>query len=114
MVMTMHNREHDVTAAMEAGVHGYLLQGCSIERPRHGREARAGAVQQVHRSPPGDHRRNREGTPRAIFSKLDAGSRTGAVGIATRRGLIDEPMRSHPVLMRSRPALPMTSVASAA
>ena len=44
-----------------------------------------------------------KGQLRAIF-KLDAASRTEAVGIAIRRGLIDEPMRSCPVLTPSRPA----------
>ena len=31
MVMTMHDREHHVRAAMEAGVHGYLLLSSSPE-----------------------------------------------------------------------------------
>lgn len=31
MVMTIHDREQDVRAAMEAGVHGYLPLGCSVE-----------------------------------------------------------------------------------
>ena len=44
-----------------------------------------------------------KGHPRAIF-KLDAVSPTEAIGIAIRRGLIDEPMRSCPVLTPSRPA----------
>jgi DNA-binding NarL/FixJ family response regulator len=31
MVMTMHDREHDVRAAMEAGVDGYLPLACSVD-----------------------------------------------------------------------------------
>lgn len=31
LVMTTHDREHEVRLALEAGVHGYLLSGCSIQ-----------------------------------------------------------------------------------
>jgi DNA-binding NarL/FixJ family response regulator len=31
LVMTAHDREHDVRLALEAGVHGYLLLGCPIQ-----------------------------------------------------------------------------------
>jgi DNA-binding NarL/FixJ family response regulator len=31
LVMTMHDREHEVRLALEAGVHGYLLLGCPIQ-----------------------------------------------------------------------------------
>jgi DNA-binding NarL/FixJ family response regulator len=31
LVMTTHDREHEVRLALEAGVHGYLLLGCPIE-----------------------------------------------------------------------------------
>jgi DNA-binding NarL/FixJ family response regulator len=31
LVMTTHDREHDVRLALEAGVHGYLLLGCPIQ-----------------------------------------------------------------------------------
>jgi len=145
MVMTTYDREQDVKAAMQAGVHGYLLHGCSIEElatgvsvlgsggrffcqevaqriadsltrepltPRETDVLRLLALGQCNKS----IARQLEitvgtvkGHLRAIFNKLQAGSRTEAVGIATRRGLIGEPMRSHPVLVRSRPALPMSN-----
>jgi DNA-binding NarL/FixJ family response regulator len=140
MVMTMYNREHDVKAAMEAGVHGYVLQGCSVEElvtgvgvlasggryfclevaqriadsltrepltPRETDVLRLLALGQCNKS----ISRQLEitvgtvkGHLRAIFNKLQAASRTEAVGIATRRGLIGEPMRTHPVRVHSRPA----------
>jgi DNA-binding NarL/FixJ family response regulator len=31
LVMTTHDREHDIRRALEAGVHGYLLLGCPIQ-----------------------------------------------------------------------------------
>ncbi len=31
LVMTVFDREHDVRVALEAGVHGYLLLGCSVD-----------------------------------------------------------------------------------
>jgi len=31
LVLTAHDREHDVRIALEAGVHGYLLLGCPIQ-----------------------------------------------------------------------------------
>lgn len=31
LVMTTHDREHEVRLALEAGVHGYLLLGCPIQ-----------------------------------------------------------------------------------
>jgi len=142
--MTMYNREHDVKAAMEAGVHGYLLQGCSIEEFATGVSVLAGGgryfclevAQRIADSLTREPLTPREtdvlrllalgqcnksiarqleitvgtvkGHLRAIFDKLQAGSRTEAVGIAARRGLISEPMRSHPVLVHSRPALPVS------
>ena len=137
MIMTMCNREQDVKAAVEAGVHGYLLHGCSIEElatgvgvlGSGGRYFCTEVVQRIADSLTREPLTRREtevlrllalgqcnksiareleitvGTVksylRAIFDKLQAGSRTEAVGIATRRGLIDEPMRSPPVQVRS-------------
>ena len=148
MVMTMHNREEEVKAAMEAGVHGYLLQGCSIEElatgvnvlASGGRYSCLEVAQRIADSLTREHLTPREtdvlrllalgqcnksiarqlditvgtvkGHLRAIFNKLEAASRTEAVGIATRRGLIGEPMRSHPVLVHSRPALPTSRSAT--
>lgn len=132
MIMTMCNREQDVKAAVEAGVHGYLLHGCSIEElakgvsvlgsggryfcmevaqriaesltrepltPRETDVLRLLALGQCNKS----IARQLEITVgtvksylRAIFNKLQAGSRTEAVGIAARLGLTGEPMRSQP------------------
>lgn len=139
MVMTSYNREQDIKAAMEAGVHGYLLQGCSIEElatgvnvlARGGRYFCRDVAQRIADSLMREPLTPREsdvlrllalgqcnksiarrleitvgtvkGHLRAIYAKLEAGSRTEAVGIAARRGLISEPMRSHPVLVHSRP-----------
>jgi DNA-binding NarL/FixJ family response regulator len=140
MVMTIYDREHDVRAAMEAGVHGYLLVGCSVDElvmavktlGRGNRYLSLDVAQKMADSLTRESLTTREtdvlrlvalgqsnksiardleitvgtvkGHLRAIFGKLDAASRTEAVGIAIRRGTIDEPMRSYPVLMRSRPA----------
>jgi DNA-binding NarL/FixJ family response regulator len=140
LVMTHYDREQDVRAAMEAGVHGYLLLGCSIEElvrgvervgtgnrylslevaqkmaDSLGRESlttretdvlRLLAVGQCNKSIARDLEitvGTVKGHVRAIFGKLDAGSRTEAVGIAIRRGLIGEPMRSHRIPRGSRPA----------
>jgi DNA-binding NarL/FixJ family response regulator len=145
MVMTMYNREQDVKAAMEAGVQGYLLQGCSIEELATAVSVLAGGgrysclevTQRIAESLTREHLTPREtdvlrllalgqcnksiarqlditvgtvkGHLRAIFNKLQAASRTEAVGIATRRGLIGEPMRSHPVLVHSRPVPPTSN-----
>ncbi len=128
MIMTMYDREHDIKAAMEAGVHGYLLQGCSIEELATGVSLLAGGgryfclevAQRIADSLTREPLTPREtdvlrllalgqcnksiarqleitvgtvkGHLRAIFDKLQAGSRTEAVGIAARRGLIGEPM----------------------
>jgi DNA-binding NarL/FixJ family response regulator len=125
LVMAMYDREHDVRAAMEAGVDGYLQLGCSIEELAMGvRTVGKGArylsltvAQRMADSLMRESLTGREtdvlrlvalgqcnksiartlevtvGTVkthlRAIFSKLDAASRTEAVGIATQRGLID-------------------------
>ena len=138
LIMTMRDREHDVRAAMEAGVHGYLLMGCSIEElamgvKTLGRGARylsLEVAQTVADSLSRESLTAREtdvlrllalgqcnktiarelditvgtvkGHARAIFSKLNAASRTEAAGIAIRRGLIDEPRREHAVPMRPR------------
>jgi len=144
LIVTMFNREQDVKAAMEAGVHGYLLQGCSIEElatavgvlASGGRYSCLEVAQRIADSLTHEHLTPREadvlrllalgqsnksiarqlditvgtakGHLRTIFNKLQAASRTEAVGIATRRGLIGEPMRSPPVLVHSRPVLPMS------
>jgi len=47
----------------------------------------------------------------AILGKLDAASRTEAVGVAIQRGFIDEPMRSDPVVMRASPPAARKSAA---
>ena len=139
MIMTLYDREQDVRAAVEAGVHGYLLQGCSIEELATGVSVLAAGgryfcrdvAQQIAESLMREPLTPREtdvlrllalgqcnksiarqleitvgtvkGHLRAIFGKLEAGSRTEAVGIAARRGLISEPMRSSPVRVHSRP-----------
>jgi DNA-binding NarL/FixJ family response regulator len=140
LVMTLYDREQDVRAALESGVHGYLLLGCSVEELVLGvrtlgagnRYLPLGVAQKMADSLARESLTAREtdvlrlvalgqcnksiardlaitvgtvkGHLRAIFGKLDAARRTEAVGIAIRRGLIDEPMRSYPVLVRSRPA----------
>jgi DNA-binding NarL/FixJ family response regulator len=132
LVMTMYDREQDVKAAMEAGVHGYLLVGCSVEElvaavKRLGaghRYLSVDVAQKMADSLARESLTAREtdvlrlvalgqcnksiardlditvgtvkGHLRAIFGKLDAARRTEAVGIAIRRGLIDQPMRSFP------------------
>lgn len=141
MIMTMCNREQDIKAAIEAGVHGYLLHGCSIDElatgvsvlGSGGRYFCMEVAQRIADSLTREPLTRREtdvlrllalghcnksiarqlelsvgtvkGYLRAIFGKLQAGSRIEAVGIATRRGLIGEPMRSQPGLVHSRPAL---------
>lgn len=143
MIMTMCNREQDVKAAMEAGVHGYLLHGCSIEElatgisvlGSGGRYVCMEVAQRIADSLTREPLTRREtdvlhllalgqcnksiarqleltvgtvkGYLRTIFDKLQAGSRIEAVGIATHRGLIGEPMRPQPGLVHSRPALPV-------
>jgi len=129
MIMTMCNREQDIKAAMEAGVDGYLLHGCSIEElaagvgvlGKGGRYFCMEVAQRIADSLTREPLTRREtdvlrllalghcnksiarqleltvgtvkGYLRAIFDKLQAHSRTEAVGIATLRGLIGEPMR---------------------
>lgn len=124
LVMTPFDREHDVRAAMEAGVHGYLLLSCSLEElaraastlARGDRYLSLEVAQKMADSLTRDALTAREtdvlqllalghcnksiardlaitvgtvkGHLRAIFGKLQASSRTEAVGIAARRGLI--------------------------
>ena len=126
-------------------MHGYLLQGCSIEElatgvsvlASGGRYSCLEVAQRIADSLTHEHLTPREtdvlgllalgqsnksiarqlditvgtvkGHLRTIFNKLQAASRTEAVGIATRRGLIGEPVWSPPVLVHSRPALPMSN-----
>jgi DNA-binding NarL/FixJ family response regulator len=127
LVMTLFGRERDVRAAMEAGVHGYLLLSCSIEEmslaartlARGERYLSFEVAQKMADSLTHDALTAREsdvlqllarghcnksiardlditvgtvkGHLRAIFGKLQATSRTQAIGIAARRGLIDAP-----------------------
>ena len=49
-----------------------------------------------------------KGHLRAIFSKLQASSRTEAVGIAARRGLVDAPNRHGSARERPAPLTPST------
>jgi two-component system NarL family response regulator len=139
LVMTAFDREHDVRAAMEAGVHGYLLLSCSLEElARAARTLAQGdrylsfeVAQKMADSLTRDALTAREsdvlqllalgqcnksiardlaitvgtvkGHLRAIFSKLQAGSRIEAVGIAARRGLVDAPTRHGPARVRPAP-----------
>ena len=139
MVMTMHDRANDVRGAMEAGVHGYLLLGCSIEELAMGVKALGrgtrylslDAAQKMADSLTHESLTAREtdvlrllalgkcnksiamklaitvgtvkGHLRAIFNKLDAASRTEAVGIAVQRGFIDAPIPACPPMTYRQP-----------
>ena len=138
LALTSTDREVDIRRAIEAGVHGYVLRGCSLSELIEGVRTVAGGVRYLCRSVAqrmadslaGVSLTSREtevltlvatgesnkaiarqlqielGTVKshvsAIMSKLGATSRTHAVGIATTRGLVQEPISVQPAARTHR------------
>jgi len=133
LALTSDDREAYIRRAIEAGIHGYVLQGCSLNEFIEGVRTVAGGMRYLCQSAAqrmADSLARASLTPReievlklvmigasnkaiarrlqievgtvkshvsAIMSKLGATSRTHAVGIAARRGLVQGHVLARPV-----------------